>query len=66
MTLDLLDAIEATRRRGLGAWATMDAGPHVKALCAADDAERVAAALREVPGVVDVIVARPGEGVELR
>lgn len=63
VTLDVLDRVEALRRAGTGAWATMDAGPHVKVLCAAGDAERVAAALRDAPGVIDVRVASPGDGV---
>jgi diphosphomevalonate decarboxylase len=65
VTLDLLDRVEALRRGGTGAWATMDAGPHVKVLCAASDAETVAAALRDAPGVVDVRIACPGPGVEV-
>jgi diphosphomevalonate decarboxylase len=65
ITLDLLDRVESLRREGVGAWATMDAGPHVKTLCAAADIDAVAGALREVPGVVDVLVARPGAGVEV-
>lgn len=64
VTLDALDRVEALRRDGVGAWATMDAGPHVKVLCAAGDIAAVASAMREVPGVVDVLVARPGAGVE--
>jgi diphosphomevalonate decarboxylase len=63
VTLDVLDRVEALRREGTGAWATMDAGPHVKVFCAGGDAERVAATLREAPGVIDVRIARPGEGV---
>jgi diphosphomevalonate decarboxylase len=63
VTLDVLDRVEALRREGTGAWATMDAGPHVKVLCAGGDAERVAVALRDATGVIDVRVARPGEGV---
>jgi diphosphomevalonate decarboxylase len=47
------------------AWFTCDAGPHVKALCAAADADRVAAALAAVEGVRRVDVARPGPGASL-
>lgn len=65
VTLEALDRVEALRRSGIGAWATMDAGPHVKVLCASVDAPAVAAAMREVPGVVDVLAARPGAGVEV-
>ena len=63
VTLDALDRVEALRREGTGAWATMDAGPHVKVLCAAADAARVAEAMRSAPGVVDVRVAKPGPGI---
>lgn len=64
VTLDLLDAVQALRRSGVGAWATMDAGPHVKVLCAAADAEVVGSALRGVPRVLESRTARPGAGIE--
>jgi len=44
---------------------TIDAGPHVKALCAAADAEAVAAALSVVPGVSRTIIAAPGPGARV-
>lgn len=50
---------------GISVWATMDAGPHVKALCAAADAERVERALLETEGVLRTIMASPGPGVEI-
>ena len=53
------------RADGLGAYATIDAGPQVKVLCAPGDAERVADALRAVPGVERVLACAPGRGVEL-
>lgn len=65
VTFDLLDAVMALRQSGVSAWATMDAGPHVKVLCAASDAEKVAEALRSVRGVVEVRTARPGAGIEV-
>lgn len=49
----------------ISVWATMDAGPHVKALCAAADAERVTQALLSTPGVLRTILASPGPGVEI-
>jgi diphosphomevalonate decarboxylase len=49
----------------ISVWATMDAGPHVKALCAAADAERVSQALLKTEGVLRTIVASPGPGVEI-
>lgn len=65
VTLELLDRVGALRREGVGAWATMDAGPHVKVLCMEADAARVREAVAEVQGVVDTLVARPGPGVEV-
>lgn len=56
---------ELREQRGIGVWATMDAGPHVKALCLADQAHLVEAELANVPGVLRTIMARPGPGVEI-
>ncbi len=49
----------------ISVWATMDAGPHVKALCSATDADRVSQALLKTEGVLRTIVASPGPGVEI-
>ena len=65
-TLAALETVRALRDAGVSAWATMDAGPHVKVLCAAGDAGRVQAALDATAGVLDTLVARPGAGVEVR
>ncbi len=62
-TASLLDAVEELRARGVGAWATMDAGPHVKVLCLASDATAVRDAVLATGAAVDVRVARPGPGV---
>lgn len=60
VSVEALHAVKILRTRGTGAWFTMDAGPHVKVLCATADAERVAQTLGEVPGVIKVQVASPG------
>ncbi len=60
-TLAAMAEVVALRAAGRAAWATMDAGPHVKVLTDAADADTVAAALRAVPGVTAVIVAAAGE-----
>jgi diphosphomevalonate decarboxylase len=57
--------VRELRAAGRAAWATMDAGPHVKVLVSSADAEAVAASMREVPGVLRVLVARPGPGAAL-
>lgn len=62
-TLALLEAIRDLRAGGLPVYATIDAGPQVKALCAPVDAERVAAELATVPGVAETRISGLGPGV---
>ena len=64
-TLDLMDAVEGLRQSGVGAWYTMDAGPHVKVLCLAKDAEAVAQSLSEIVGAEFSHITRPGTGAQL-
>ena len=64
-TLAALATVRRLRQEGTEVYATMDAGPHVKALCAAADAERVAAALADTPMVLRTLTARPGPGTEV-
>jgi diphosphomevalonate decarboxylase len=59
-TLALLAAVRDLRATGLAAWATMDAGPHVKVLTTAADAPAVASALRAVDGVTTSISSAGG------
>lgn len=64
-TLAAFLKVRELRDTGIEVYATMDAGPHVKALCAAADTERVAKALQSVPGVLRTLLASPGPGVEV-
>ena len=59
-TLAAVHCVHELRRKGTLAFVTIDAGPHVKVLSHANDASRVEAALRDVPGVREVLLARPG------
>jgi len=59
-TLAALAEVRALRAAGHAAWATMDAGPHVKVLTTVEHAPVVAAALRSVPGVTEVSIAAAG------
>lgn len=61
-TLLALTRVRELRASGLAAWATMDAGPHVKVLASRDDAAAVKDAMEKVPGVLRVLVAKPGAG----
>jgi diphosphomevalonate decarboxylase len=60
-----LATVRRLRDAGVPVAPTMDAGPHVKAICLADDAERIAAELEKTEGVLRTITARPGPGIEL-
>jgi diphosphomevalonate decarboxylase len=59
-TLAVLAEVRGLRATGRAAWATMDAGPHVKILTTVDDAELVSRALVDLPGVTAVTVSAAG------
>ncbi|MCM6778680.1 diphosphomevalonate decarboxylase [Nocardia sp. CDC159] len=56
----VLDEVCALRRAGIGAYATVDAGPNVKVICRRSAAESVATALRGLAVTREVIVTGPG------
>lgn len=62
-TLALLAAIRDLRADDLPVYATIDAGPQVKALCLPENAERVAVELADVPGVAATRISGLGPGV---
>ncbi|MBX3224775.1 MAG: diphosphomevalonate decarboxylase [Labilithrix sp.] len=64
-TLDALAAVRALRREGVIAYATMDAGPHLKCLVHARDAARATERLSRTPGVLRVIRAVAGGGARV-
>lgn len=64
-TLAAFHRVRELRTEGVEVYATMDAGPHVKALCRAGDVAKVAAALEAVPGVLRTLRATPGPGIQL-
>lgn len=64
-TLDVYRRVRELRAAGRLAFATMDAGPHVKVLTSEAEADALAADLAGVPGVLRVITARPGPGARV-
>ena len=64
-TIEGYRAIVAMRKTGIPAWFTCDAGPHVKALTDAANADEVARRLAEVPGVIESRVCKPGQAAEV-
>lgn len=61
----VIQAAQAWRADGLGVYFTLDAGPNVHLICAAQDANQVAARAREIPDVRQVIVNAPGGAARL-
>ena len=64
-TVAAIETVKALRARGAAAFFTIDAGPHVKVLCAYADAPAVEEALLRTPGVLRTVVASPGKGAQL-
>jgi diphosphomevalonate decarboxylase len=64
-SLAALATVRKLRAEGMPVFATMDAGPHVKAISSAQDAARVKQALLETQGVLRVLEAKPGPDVEV-
>jgi diphosphomevalonate decarboxylase len=65
-TLAAVRRVWRLRDEGLAGYVTIDAGPHVKVLCAPAAAGPLAAALGQVEGVERVFVERPGAAAEVR
>jgi diphosphomevalonate decarboxylase len=61
----VIRTVEHLRARGVPAYFTMDAGPHVKVLTEPAHESAVAEALRQTPGVMSIIRAAPGPDASL-
>jgi len=59
-SLAVMHAVRSWRAGGLQAFYTLDAGPNVHVICLAQDAEKIAKQLAEIPGVNRVLQAGPG------
>lgn len=59
-TIEIMQAVQKWRREGIAACYTIDAGPNVHVICEQVNQEQVEAQLRQIPGVLDVLVAFPG------
>jgi diphosphomevalonate decarboxylase len=64
-TIACLQALRLLRDKGVSVWATIDAGPHVVAICAPADAKQVETKLRAASGVKDVLVCAPAGAARL-
>mgnify|MGYP000946692246 CR=1 FL=1 len=64
-TLDVLHTVRVMRDEGFPVWATIDAGPNVKVLTTGEDADQVAAVLRDRIPCATTSVRYPGGGVRV-
>lgn len=64
-TVAALATVKQLRSQGTLAYFTIDAGPHVKVLCASADAPKVQAALAATPAILRVLVLAPGPGATI-
>ena len=61
-TVECLHRVRELRDQGTPVFFTIDAGPQLKAVCEPASTDRVAAALSEIPGVVEIIRCGLGDG----
>lgn len=61
-SVDCMNLVRELRAAGHGVFFTNDAGPQIKAICLPAEIHRVAAELRGVPGVIEVLESRLGGG----
>jgi len=65
VTLGALAEVQRIRAEGTNAYATIDAGPHLKCLVLRKDVALVKARLAAVPGVLRILEASPGHGARI-
>jgi diphosphomevalonate decarboxylase len=61
-TVECMHAVRRLRAAGVPVFFTIDAGPQLKAVCAPGARPQVEAALRTLPGVLEVLTSRLGPG----
>ena len=64
-SLEVMNKIREWRAEGLPACYTVDAGPNIHVICPESEAHVIDKRLRDIPGVQDVLVARPGGPAQL-
>ncbi|MBN1218036.1 MAG: diphosphomevalonate decarboxylase [Anaerolineae bacterium] len=60
VTMDVIQATQHWRAKGLPVYFTIDAGPNVHLICEAKYAATVESEARKIPGVEDVLISGPG------
>ncbi|AVQ97720.1 diphosphomevalonate decarboxylase [Oceanobacillus iheyensis] len=62
-TMTVMQMVRDLREKGIPAYFTIDAGPNVKVLYLPENEEVIEKTLRNIPGVADIRLSRPGQGV---
>ncbi len=64
-TIELMKTVTRLRSEGLSICYSIDAGPNVHCICTPEHADAALEELRHVPGVLDVLASRSGDGAEI-
>jgi len=64
-TVECLHRVCGLRSQGVPVFFTIDAGPQLKAVCEPDSSDQVAAALAEIPGVIEIVRCGLGDGARV-
>ena len=64
-SLQLIHEVQSWRAEGLEVYFTFDAGPNVHLICQAADRAEVEKRLKDIEGVLEVIVSGPGPGARV-
>jgi diphosphomevalonate decarboxylase len=64
-TIAVHNEVRGLRACGVAAWATMDAGPHVKVLTTEEDAPTIAMRVKDIDGVTAVTISASGPAASI-
>ncbi len=64
-TIEIIQSILTWREEGLECYFTIDAGPQVKIICLEKDVLEIKRRLKNIKGVKETIVCKPGQGPKL-
>jgi diphosphomevalonate decarboxylase len=65
ITVEVFQKLLKLRESGVGAFFTVDAGPHVHVVCQGKDAENVKSVLEELSGIKAIIECGIGDGAKV-
>ncbi len=64
-TMRIMHSVMGWRDSGLESYFTMDAGPQVKIMCLEKDVGEITKRLKDIEGIEDVVLCKPGEAARL-